>query len=1106
MKSRFLTSHQRRRLRLVLFALLAAFTATAQEITQTFYIDFGENDVSGRGSKTSTADSRGNFWSNVTSPGAHNHIYPQRFALVNSRNENLGYGLEIGSFFNTNGMSGGGGLTNPSESLLGDLAVATATQDYMFLETWADYNIVRFVGLNAERAYRFYTFGSRATDGERTGYFEFRGENSWSGELQMSGAGLGANGYNGNNRNVLVSEPVFPDRDGTVTLTISKKIKNGMVHVNCMKVEELSGLPRANAELQLVQTMLIDFGETSNDTRGHETTGKDSFGQRWNNISTGSSSSHTLASRKSYFLYNTDNSRAGCMLRTLDAIKTNGIDAGGLNAPDEKLLGKLAVQTATEDYIFTDNDDVKSIEFSRLDKEKCYRFYLLGHRATSEGDRRSSWYQISGQHSWECVQLNSGAHVGGEGVHGNTSNVAVSDYIFPDADGIITFRMKRNSQLSSSFSYLNVMRIEEYSGGVRPKEPLRLASARVVGSACEDGKARDLNELLPNGISHGVFETYMRVRPGRMAVEGTTPQGSTLHIGLTDGVLTASDNPDSILVEQENVVRIRIDSEAETITLTPVVLQVKGNIVSGTPSIPYVGDGIFEGDVSLSDMSNQDFNSKYFYFLFNNDENLAVRRLTGTRTTVAMPAEGFSTENIRINQGTYHMQLDMNRYEWTVDAPIDEFKISAFGSSVCNGQGANSNHGYAYQYGTLLSSRFNRKLTERPFKVVGTSIGGNTTNNLLNRYDEVIHDYGRYVIIGLSMGNEGVHDATDKQSVLNQFSTNLQKIIRQLRADGRVPVVMNNYTRSDYTLEDYSYIKKINLDIHRWDVPSVNTLGAIDDGYGRWAEGFIADAFHPNTEGHTEFMYAIPPSLFDALAEGKPLPVRKTSGSLTLSNGSTLSFTGENVVHSFTVTLRIRGNEDGQLLRFMSGTRWGRLRLKNGGYVEYVPPTGTSITSAASLVTDETKWYNITLTHYYAQQRTLLYVNQTLVGEISERLTPTRWTVGDGAQALHRQYSELSFWRSAMCPEEVAAHNSGYIMRSSLELYAPLDDTMAGSEIPNLAQSTNSITFQQGEVPDAVERVLEEQKSQPLFSPDGRRLQKPARGVNITQGRKFLSK
>lgn len=1105
MKSISHTSYQKRRLRLCIFALLVAFTAAAQEVTQTFYIDFGENDISGRGSKTSSADPRGNFWTNVTSPGAHNHIFPQRFDMVNSHNQKTGYGLEISSFFNTNGMSGGGGLTNPSESLLGDLAVATATQDYMFLETWADYNIVRFVGLDTTRAYRFYTFGSRASDGERTGYFEFRGENVWRGELQMSGAGLGANGYNGNNRNVIISAPVFPDRDGTVTLTISKKFKNGMVHVNCMKVEELSGLPRVNAELQLVQTMLIDFGETSNDTRGHETSGKDSFGQRWNNLSTGSATTHSVPSRKSFFLYNTENTRSGCMLRTLDAIKTNGIDAGGLKEPDEKLLGRLAVPTATEDYIYTDNDDVKSIEFSRLDKEKCYRFYLFGHRATSEGDRRSSWYQICGQHTWECVQQNSGSHVGGEGVHGNTANVAVSDYIFPDADGVITFRMKRNTQLASSFAYLNVMRIEEYSGGVRPKEPLRLVSATLVGSACEDGTARTMNELRPNDISSGIFETFMRVRPGRLAVEGVTPQGGSLHIGLADGQLTA-ENPDSIVVEQENVVRIRLDSEAETITLTPVVLNVKGNIVSGTPSIPYVGGGVFEGDVSLADMSNQDFNSKYFYFLFNNDEKLAVRRVAGTRSAVAMPDEGFSTENIRINQGTYHMQLDMTRYVWTVDAPLDEYKISAFGSSVCNGQGASNNHGYAFQYGTLLSSRFNRKLSTRPFKVVGTSIGGNTTVNLLNRYDEVIHDYGRYVIIGLSMGNEGVHDASDKQAVLNQFSANLQKIIRQLREDGRVPVVMNNYTRSDYTLEDYAYIKKINLDIHKWDVPSVNTLGSIDDGTGRWAEGFIADAFHPNDAGHTEFMYAIPPSLFDALAEGKPLPVRKTGGSLTLSNGSTLSFTGENVVHSFTVTLRIRGNEDGQLLRFLSGTRWGRLRLKNGGYVEYTPPTGASVTSAASLVTDDATWYNVTLTHYYAQQRTLIYVGQTLVGEVSERLTPTRFTVGDGSQALHRQYSELSFWRSALCAEEVTAHNGGSIMRSSLELYVPLDDSMAGSEIPNLAQSTNVVSYQQGSVPDGVDDVRQSEVSQPRFSPDGRRLQKPARGVNVTQGRKFLGK
>ena len=73
---------------------------------------------------------------------------------------------------------------------------------------------------------------------------------------------------------------------------------------------------------------------------------------------------------------------------------------------------------------------------------------------------------------------------------------------------------------------------------------------------------------------------------------------------------------------------------------------------------------------------------------------------------------------------------------------------------------------------------------------------------------------------------------------LNQFSTNMQQIVQKIKADGKVPVVMNNYTRGDFTLDDYSYVKQMNLLIHQWDVASVNTLGAIDDGTGKWATGY----------------------------------------------------------------------------------------------------------------------------------------------------------------------------------------------------------------------------------------------------------------------------
>ena len=87
-----------------------------------------------------------------------------------------------------------------------------------------------------------------------------------------------------------------------------------------------------------------------------------------------------------------------------------------------------------------------------------------------------------------------------------------------------------------------------------------------------------------------------------------------------------------------------------------------------------------------------------------------------------------------------------------------------------------------------------------------------------------------------------------------------------------VPVVANCYTRNDYTPEDYGFIKEMNLLLHAWAVPTVNLLGAVDDGQGHWAAGYFDDALHPNDRGHAELAHAWVPSLFDALRAGKPLP------------------------------------------------------------------------------------------------------------------------------------------------------------------------------------------------------------------------------------------
>lgn len=62
----------------------------------------------------------------------------------------------------------------------------------------------------------------------------------------------------------------------------------------------------------------------------------------------------------------------------------------------------------------------------------------------------------------------------------------------------------------------------------------------------------------------------------------------------------------------------------------------------------------------------------------------------------------------------------------------------------------------------------------------------------------------------------------------------------------------------------------MDLFIHELDAPSVNLLGAVDDGGGRWAPGYRFDDLHPNDAGHEEMLYTIVPSLLDALYDGNP--------------------------------------------------------------------------------------------------------------------------------------------------------------------------------------------------------------------------------------------
>ena len=1006
---------------------------------QTYYIDFGETDNDSRGHQTIGADANGHYWTNAYAMPTE-RMYPKSYNLTNAQGQLTARTMIIGNYFHTNGMSGGGGLESPSASLLGDLAIATATQDYIHMEGAQNYSVIHFGGLDQSKGYRFYLFGSRVVAEDRAGYFELTGENCWKGEMAMSGSGIGDGGYNGNNNNILTSDLIFPDRNGNIDLTMSKKYSGGMVYLNCMKIEEVSGQARPNQELTLTQKMYFDFGETGNSSRGHTTTGTDINGNQWNNITSGSSSSNTISASKTISVRNSGGTSTGAKFIVVDQTYTNGINSGGNNSPSANDLGDLAIQTATEDYVFIDNGDARSFKLTKLNTNHCYRFYIYGTR--NHTDNRCTQYTIKGQRTWVGGQTTSGYDVGGYGYPGNLRNILQTDYIYPDLSGNIVITYQR----VAGMAHISAMRVEEYEGGTRPEEPLEFSTLALGGNA---------EDVTFKSLDNNLYETYARLNAGTFNLTGTIGEETVTLYDNGDGTFNfTGDAPFS--VAEGCVARITVNTSDNTVTVMPVTMNVRGNIGGGNPAIPYKADGVFEGEVTLPETSSQQWVDKTMYFSLNNNDSYAIKRLQGaaTRYVLGEVEKGQSTENIYQNAGTYTITVNMKDMVYNISAPIDENRISVFGSSVANGQGATDYKGYRYLYGQQLITRHNDGKSETPFYTTNVSIGGNTTTALLNRYDDLIRDFGRYVIFGLSLGNEGIHGASNQQAVFNQWRDNMLTLISMVRADGKIPVVMNNYTRGDYNSDDYNYVKQLNLLIHEWDVPSTNVLGAIDKGNGQWADGYVSDTYHQNTAGHAEFMYAMVPSLFDAIKAGKAQPVRNTTKSMTIEAGKAIYFEPEETVHPFTVTVRVKGTE-GQVvcLTQTAGTQQATIRVNANGTVTYTAPTGSTITSSTTINDDS--WHNITLTSYYAQGRTILYVDKTKAGEVGERLARIEsCSIGDETNS--REVSELSFWRSGMTPEEIGAVCDGRMLKSSLEIYAPLGGK---DDMANLAQSTNSLSY-----------------------------------------------
>lgn len=324
--------------------------------------------------------------------------------------------------------------------------------------------------------------------------------------------------------------------------------------------------------------------------------------------------------------------------------------------------------------------------------------------------------------------------------------------------------------------------------------------------------------------------------------------------------------------------------------------------------------------------------------------------------------------------------------------PAAEQRICFFGSSVCRGVGADSLQGYAVRV---------TKQLPKGWETINISVDGNCTWDLFARFErDLVPTEAKYVVLGISLGNEGLHELGGR--ALLSYRENMPRLIKMLHDEGREVIVVNNYPRADFNATDYEDLCTVNLEVQEWDVTSINVCGTIDDGHGRWAEGYWngSDIYHPNQYGHEAMASAFPPSLWAALQKGKALPEYvNTSGDVNAI--CQVSFVPEGKVASYTL----------------------------------------SYTSADSIYTE---------VYSAAQKREWHYVNGR---EVYNSLVVNK----DVEEILieGENIHQVFFYRAAMTPIEVQALAQGKMLRSSLEIYCPL----LGGDISNYAQTMNCVTI-----------------------------------------------
>lgn len=464
---------------------------------RTLLVDFGpDNGTDGNATPSGTPvinpgngstgvpDTNGNYWNNVVGAGATGGPVAMSYLnLIDTANLPTGIGLTLGPGWKSNGRLNGG-LLVPEPAKLGNFAIGRATEDYFFIDgANGAYATININNLDPGKLYNLRLFGTRdAAAVRKTTYTASAGNGVFSAVLQTSGTDLESN-TDGNDSTIVSLDGLQTDASGQLSLRVTAT-EGGFAYLGVLELTEGDAAPPVASK-----TVRVDFGRHDT-TNGNPTTSPDNFGRYWNNFGTianGSGANNLITTAN-------EPTPLGITL-TSGGWNHNGILNGGLLSPSSTLLGELAVNTATQDYLFIQgaNGTSGSLTIRGLSPTKLYSMRFFGTRNEAQ-IRRSTYTIAAGNGTFAGSLQTSGTGIGNDGAasyNGNNRSTVALGGIQANSTGEVSLQL---SVAEGGFAYLGILEIVE--GVTVPPLPPVAINNEIDRWTYQDG----LDPVTPGGV------------------------------------------------------------------------------------------------------------------------------------------------------------------------------------------------------------------------------------------------------------------------------------------------------------------------------------------------------------------------------------------------------------------------------------------------------------------------------------------------------------------------------------------------------------------------------------------------------------------------------